>query len=229
MVNEEHPLSEKESLRLITEMIQKAKESYYDTGISPLLWGSAVFIASLGTYLQQEFNYQLPFDIWLIVLLAIIPQIFISIRESKFQKFRSYNDLAVDAIWLVYATTLFALIFYQNIVPAATARLINAEGWQLMKHTINGNIPDQPIQPFAPSVTSIFLLVYAFPTLATGLIKQFKPMTVGAIITYGLFIVSCFVESKYDMLLSAMTALLCWFIPGIILRKRYLKQKEVNV
>ena len=229
MANEEHELSEQESLRLITEMIQKAKSSYHDTGISALLWGSAVFIASFATYLQQEFDYKLPFDIWLIVLFAIIPQIVISIRESKFRKFRSHSDVAVDAIWIVYAATLFGLIIYQNVVPAVTVKLLNAEGWQMVKHTINNSIPDQSLWPFAPSITSIFMLVYAFPTLATGIIKQFKPMIVGAAITYGLFIVSCFTENKYDMLLSSITALVCWFIPGIILRKMYLKQKEGNV
>lgn len=229
MVNNEPKLSEQESLRLITEMIQKAKKSYYDTGISPLLWGSAVFIASLGTYLQQEFGFRLPFDIWLIVLFAIIPQIVISIRESKFRKFRTHTDIAVDAIWIVYAATLFGLMIYQNTVPATTAKLINAEGWQLMKHTINSSRPDETLLPFLPSATSIYILIYAFPTLATGVIKQFKPMIIGACITYGLFIVSCFTETKYDMLLSAATALVCWFIPGIILRKRFLQQKAGNV
>lgn len=229
MADEEHPLSEQESLKLITDMIQKAKQSYYDTGISPLLWGSAVFIAAFATYLQQQFGYRLPFDIWLIVLFAIIPQIVISIRESKLHKFRSHTDIAVDAIWMVYAATLFGLIFYQNIVPSATIKLIHAEGWQMVKHSINSSTPDEPFWPFAPSITSVFLLVYAFPTLATGIIKQFKPMTIGAIITYGLFIVSCFAENKYDMLMAAIAALVCWFIPGIILRKRYLKQKQVNV
>lgn len=229
MANEEHKLSEQESLRLITEMIQKAKKSYYDTGISPLLWGNAVFIASFVTFLQLQFNFTLPFDIWLIVLFAIIPQIFISIRESKFRKFRNHNDVAVDVVWIVYALTLFGLIFYQNVVPSVTQERIKAEGWQMLKHSLNNNSPDEPLLPFTLSLTSVFLLAYALPTMATGLIKQFKPMIIGAVITYGLFIASFYTELKYDMLLSAITALVCWFIPGIILRKRYLKQKEVNV
>lgn len=228
-MKEEKELTEQESLRLITEMIQKAKKSYYDTGISPLLWGSAVFIASFVTYLRLQFDFTVPFDIWLIVLFAIIPQIVISVRESKFRKFRSHTDIAIDAIWITYALTLFGLSAYHNIVPAATAKFIHAEGWEMIKHTLNNSKPDEVLMPFTPSPVSIYLLIYAFPTLATGIIKQFKPMTIGGIITYGLFIVSCYTETKYDMLLSAITALVCWFIPGIILRKRYLKQKEVNV
>lgn len=229
MAQEEHQLSEQESLRLITEMIQKAKTSYHDTGVSALLWGSAVFIASFVTYLRQEFDYNLPFDIWLIVLFAIIPQIVISIRESKFRKFKSHDDIAIDAIWMVYAATLFGLMIYHNIVPDVTIKLINAEGWQMVKHSVDDSRADEALRPFVPSFTSIYILIYAFPTLATGVIKKFRPMIFGGVIPYGLFIVSCFTENKYDMLLSAITALVCWFIPGVILRKRYLKQKEGNV
>src|SRR4051812_3807562 len=135
MNNEEHQLSEQESLRLITDMIQKAKKSYHDTGISALLWGTVVFIASFVTYLQYEWDKRLPFDIWLIVLFAILPQIVISIRESKFRKFRSHVDIAIDAVWIVYATTLFGLMIYQNTVPDATVNLVKGEGWQMVKHS----------------------------------------------------------------------------------------------
>lgn len=221
-------LSEKESLLLITDMIQKARTSYHDTGISPLLWGSAVFIASFTNFLQLQFSFKLPFDIWLIVLFAIAPQVFISIRELKFKKFKSHTDVAVDAVWIIYAITLFGLIFYQNSVPAASVKLMHAQGWQMLKHPLTGSTPDEVLLPFAPSFTSIFLLIYALPTLATGIIKQFKPMIIGAVITYVLFIISCYTDTRIDMLLSGFTALACWFIPGIILRKRYLKQR-VNV
>jgi hypothetical protein len=73
------------------------------------------------------------------------------------------------------------------------------------------------------------MLLYAFPTLVTGLVKKFKPMLAGAIITYGLFVVSCFTAAKYDMLLGGVAAIACWFIPGIILRKKYLAQKQMHV
>jgi hypothetical protein len=229
MARAEDNLSEQESLKLITDMIQKVKQSYHDTGISPLLWGTAVSIAGFTTYLQEELNFKLPFDIWLIVLFAIVPQIVISVREAKNRKFRSHNDIAMDIVWITYALTLFGLGLYHNIVPGVTEKLINAEGWQMIRHTIDNSKPDKILRPFTPSSVSIYLLVYAFPTLVTAVIKQFKPMLIGAIITYGLFIVSCFTPSKYDMLITAIAALVCWFIPGLILRSRYLQQKKANV
>ena len=229
MTNEEKQLSEQESLKVITEMIGKVKESYHNTGISLLLWGSCVFIASFITFLQIQYSFNIPFDIWFIVLFAIIPQVIISIKESKQRKFKSYDDVTMGILWLTYAITVFGLVAYQNIVPGATDKFIHKEGWMLLQKWIDGTKPDEVIKPFALSVTSMFLLVYAFPTLVTGVIKKFMPMIIGSIITYLLFVVSLYTSFKYDMICSAIAALVCWFIPGIILRKRYLEKKRGNV
>ena len=228
-MTDQNQLSEKESFDIINKMIQKTKTNYHDRGISSLLWGSVVTIASLVTYAQIQFNFKLGFDIWLLVLAAIIPQIFISIKEKKQIKFKKYDDEAIDAVWIVYALTIFGLVAYQNIVPNATLNIIQSDGWVMMKHYNNGIKPDELLKPFPLSFTSIFILVYAFPTLITGLIKKFKPMIIGGVISYILFIFSCFTETKYDMLFAALAATVNWLIPGIILRRRYLKKETCNV
>jgi len=228
-MKEEKKMTEQESLQLIADMIKKAKGSYHDSGINSLLWGSVVAIASLVSFLQRQYDFSIGFDIWIIVTAAIIPQIVMSIREKKASKVKQYDNDLLDAAWLVFAISIFGLTFYQSIVPAVTEKLINAEGWSMMKHYIDGSKPDEVILPFTPSLYSVYILIYAFPTLVTGIVKKFKPMVIGAIITYALFILSCFTESKYDMLLGAIAALVCWFIPGIILRKKYLAQHRINV
>jgi hypothetical protein len=224
----ETKFSEQESLQLIAEMIKKAKGSYHDTGIGSLLWGSVVSIASLMNFLQRTYDFKLWFDIWWLVLAAIIPQVYISIKEKKIQKAKQYDDDLVNSVWLVFGISLFAMGFYQNIVPFQTEKLIAEEGWTLMKHFSDGR-PDEVIRPFTPSLYSIYILFYAFPTMVTGLVKKFNPMKNGAIITYGLFLLSLFTESRFDMLLGSIAALVCWFIPGIILRRKYLAQTRSNV
>lgn len=224
----ESTFSEQESLQLIAEMIKKAKGSYHDTGIGSLLWGAVVAIASGVNFLQREYDFKLGFDIWWLVLAAIIPQVYLSIREKKIKKAKQYDDDLIDAVWLVFGISIFAMGFYQNIVPAQTEKFIAQEGWTMMKHYADGR-PDEVIRPFTPSLYSFYILLYAFPTMVTGMVKKFTPMKIGAIITYGLFILSLFTESRYDMLLGSIAALACWFIPGIILRKKYLRQASVNV
>lgn len=225
--NEE--LSEQDSLKLITDMIQKVKYSYHETGISSLLWGSTIFIASFVTFLQIQYRFEMPFSIWWIALIAIIPQVIISSRENKSKKYRSHESAAIGWVWITFAITLFGLIAYQNIVPGASVSLLEQDGWQLMRHYTDGSKPDETIRPFLPSITSLFILIYAFPTLVTGVVCHTRSMTIGAIVSYGFFIASCYTEVKIDFLLSAATALACWFIPGVILRMKYLKLTKQNV
>jgi len=103
------------------------------------------------------------------------------------------------------------------------------DNWQLVKHFTDNSKPDEVIRPFVPSIFSLLILVYALPTLVTGVVKKFRPMLYGAIIAYVLFVVSCFTANKYDLLFSAVVAIICWLIPGLILRRRYLLQKKTNV
>ncbi len=228
-MKEEAQLSEKESLELITSMIEKAKASSHDTGLIALLWGSVVTIAALVTYLQEEFQFKIGFDIWWLVLLALAPHLILIAREKKAQRVRKHEDDALDAVWMAYAISIFGLVFYQNVIASATTNLTESQGWVMMKHYTDGSRPDTQLQPFAPSIYSLFLLLYALPTLVTGLVKKFKPMVIGAVLTYLLFAWSCFTAAKYDMLLGAVASLACWFIPGLILRKKYLAQSKVHV
>ena len=140
-----------------------------------------------------------------------------------------YEDEAINAVWIVYALTIFGLTAYQNIVPEVSANLLKAEGWQMMKHVLDNSKPDEVLTPFTPSLYSIYILVYAFPTLVTGITKKFTPMLIGSGIAYTCFIISLYTASKYDFLLGAVTAIACWFIPGLILRSRYLAQKRQHV
>ncbi|HQR94507.1 MAG: hypothetical protein B7Y15_14535 [Bacteroidetes bacterium 24-39-8] len=226
---EEKQLTEQESLQLITSMIQKVKGGYHENGTGPILWGTVVSIASFVTYLQREYLFDLPFDIWLIVMAAIIPQIIMVRKERRTRPHIKYEDEAINAVWIVYALTIFGLTAYQAIVPEVSANLLKEEGWQMMKHVLDNSKPDEVLTPFTPSLYSIYILVYAFPTLVTGITKKFTPMLVGSGIAYTCFIISLYTASKYDFLLGAVTAITCWFIPGLILRKRYLAQKRQHV
>src|SRR5262245_55818813 len=115
---EEKQLSEKESLELITAMINKAKNSFYDTGVGAIMWGSVVAICSLVKLSELQFNYRLPFDIYLLTLVAIIPQVFITIKEKKERKATSYDDIYMDYLWLAFGICIFLMIFIVNNVYA---------------------------------------------------------------------------------------------------------------
>ncbi|MES1197934.1 MAG: hypothetical protein ABUL41_01500, partial [Chitinophagaceae bacterium] len=70
MAQQEEPLSEKESLDLIAMMINKAKNSYYDTGVSAIMWGALIAVCALEKLAELQFGFKLPFDIYLLTLVA---------------------------------------------------------------------------------------------------------------------------------------------------------------
>ena len=228
-MQETKPMTEQESLDIIQSMIQKAKASYHDRGVSSLLWGTVVTIASLVTFFQIQFNFELPIDIWFLVMFAIIPQIIISRKENKLVKVKSYEDEAIDTVWWIYGISIFCLVFYMNVVPGVTDKILHKNGIELLQKNIESGNETKHFSTFIPSSFSLFLILYALPTMVTGIVKKFKPMIVGAVISYAMFFISCFTETKYDMLCGAITAISCWLVPGIILQNKYLKSKTQNV
>ncbi|MBC7651768.1 MAG: hypothetical protein H7101_08465, partial [Deinococcales bacterium] len=102
-MNEEQPMNEQESLRLITDMIQKARGSHFhENGTSAILWGSVVGFCGLMSFIEVFFKLNFDFDWWLLALIAIVPQIFISIKEKRNRVVKTDLQIAMDAVWLVY-------------------------------------------------------------------------------------------------------------------------------
>lgn len=216
-------MTEKESLDLIATMIQKAKGNFHERGTSAIMWGTVVGFCGLFSFVKFQFNIDTGwFDVWFLTLLAIIPQIYLSLKESREVKVKTHTQEALNAVWLVYGITIFGVVAYGNIVPGATEEIFKSVNKTLLqKDLLTGKITDYTPQVYSQS--SLLLLVYAFPTIVTGLVKKFKPMLYGALICYCFFIVSLYTEVKYDMLFNGLAGIMNWLIPGIILRNRYKK------
>jgi len=224
MTEQEKPMSEQESLALITEMIQKAKSHFHESGTSAILWGSVIGFCGLFSFAEKYWDFYIGFDIWLLALVALIPQVWLNIRDKKRKVVKSHEENVVDAIWMVYAISIFALMFYINLVPGISEKLFASDGIELLqKNMQTGEI--KAFHPFVLSASSLLILLYAIPTLATGIGQKFKPMTIGAILCYCFFVASCFTSGTWDALLNGLAAIFNWLIPGLILRKRYLKAK----
>lgn len=210
--------SEKDSLHLITDMINKAKQSFHDSGIGPIMWGSVVMFCSLVTYARFAFDWELPFDIWLLTFLAIIPQIMITYRNKKVQKARSYNDVAMDYVWISFGIGLFLLIHANSGI----ARNFEKDF---------GNYFTSGGFRFYDYTTSLFLILYGIPTFITGGIMKFRPMLFGGIFCWLCSVVAVYTEPLTDLLLMAASAGFAWLIPGLILNAAYrkLKKKQQHV
>jgi len=221
---EDKNMNEQESLSIITEMIQKAKGSFNENGSSAILWGTVTAICGLVSFAQLQWHFSIGFDVWLLIFAAVIPQIIIVIQEKKKRIVKTYQESATDSVWIVYAISIGAVMLYQNIVPGVADKLMQQEGLQLLqRNNVSGELNE--MKWYIPGIASIYLIIYAFPTIATGLINRYKPMIVGALFCYTFFIISLYTTVKYDMLLLGLAGLANWLIPGILLRQKFKSYK----
>ena len=182
-----------QSLDLINEMISKAKKSYITKGLASIVWGLIIVICSLVTWAQVHFKFRIGIDIWLLTVIALISQIFFSIKESRSRNFVSYDKEPLAYSWMAFGISIFILSLYSGYHDQ------KGEG------------------------SSLFMMLYAMPTFITGGITKFKPMIFGGIFCWVASIVSIFTTLEIDLLLMAACGLFAWLIPGIILWRRYKK------
>src|SRR5215467_9505506 len=171
-MNTEKQLTGKESLEIITMMINKAKESYHETGASVIMWGAVIALCSLVRFSEIQFGYKLPFDIYLLTLVAIIPQVYFAIKEKREKKVASYDDVFMNYLWLGFGISIFLLILIVNTVGFNLLPVIK-EYDELTKGKANGSFD------FIEYIAPLFLLLYGLPTFVTGAVFKFRPMMWG--------------------------------------------------
>jgi hypothetical protein len=213
MTQPEKQLTEKESLTLITQMINKAKDSCHDTGIAAIMWGALIAICALVKLSELHFGYRLPFDIYLLTIVAVIPQIFISIKSKKERKVKTYDDAFMDTLWLGFGITIFLMIFITNSLFHTMEGYKNSAG-------------HSAIITMYEFISPLFLLLYGMPTFVTGVSMKFKPMIWGGILCWVCCIITIYTTVKIDLLLTAFSAVFAWLIPGIIMEKDYQNAKK---
>ena len=216
---QEKELTEKESLFIIQQMISRAKNDFVDTGIGPILWGTVITFCSLVQAAQIHYQFNLPFDIWFLALLAILPQIYISIREKRERKAKGWDDDVMSYVWICFGIGVFVINFINNV----QARELNHVLREYTKLTGN------PVSSIWSYATCYLLFVFGFPTIITGAARKFKIMTFGGIFCWASAIAAAFLPTKIDFLLMALSATLAWLIPGIILERKYRAQKNADV
>ncbi len=197
-MEEQKQMTEKESLHLINEMIGKAKESYITQGTASIVWGALIIFCSLMTWAQYIYKFSIGFDVWLLLLIALAVQIFLSVKEKRTKNVKIYGEQAMFYVWTTFGICIFMMIYYQNFTRA--------------DHQI-----------------FLLLTMYGMPTFITGGIYKFKSMIFGGISCWALALISLYVSEAHSLLLMALSGLLAWLIPGIILQMRYQKNKAKHV
>lgn len=188
-----------ESLELISRMIHKAKRDYLDSGLSALLWGTVISFCSLASYINQIFWKNPNFNY--IWFLTFIAVIPQVVIAIREGKLRKYKSFEEDHMGGIWISFAIAVFLL---------------GFIFGKYPSNAE-------------PAVYLMLYGVPTFATGYVRRFRPMLLGGIACWVLAVLSLYCGYPETLLCITAAALIAWFIPGLILRKRYLKAKETHV
>ena len=195
MIQQNENLSPNDSLQLINNMINQAKNRFSENGFLYLLWGWVIFFCSIGHFIFLKLNwFKNPEIIWAISWLAVIFQVIYLSRKKKKETVKTYSENIINYIWVSFVICMLVI----SIIISKT------HSWHL--------------------INSLILLLYGTPTFLSGIAMQFKPLVIGGIICWSLAIISVFVLPIYVLLLLATAVIAAWIIPGYLLRKKFKNQ-----
>ena len=194
---QEEKFSPKDSLQLIDNMINQAKNRFNQNGFLYLLWGWVILFCSIGHFILLQLNwFKHPEKIWNCWIPAVIFQIIYLSKKKKKETAKTYSEDIISYIWVSFGICMFVL----SLILAKT------NGWERM--------------------SSFLLMLYGVPTFLSGIAMQFKPLKFGGIICWVLAIVSTFLLPIYGLLLLGAAIIAAWIVPGYLLRNKYNKENK---
>lgn len=195
-MEQKKPLTEQESLNIIHQMIHTAKQEQKDDGKGWIMWGWMLFLASVLTALNMQYNWFQTFFFWnmlgIVTLVIFIVEIIKNLLGKKQQKVETYTRAIFKKLNIGFFICLFFIITAMNVGI-------------------------HPVKGFP-----LLMALYGFWILIYGSLLDFKPSVIGAFITWVLAFVALF-QSGFQviMLLHAAAALCGYIIPGHIANRKY--------
>jgi Flp pilus assembly protein TadB len=196
---EEKKLTEKESLDIIQQMIQVAKEDHRETGEGWLIWGWLLFVTSLGSVL---FSYTgLERYIGLLWWGMLIAGFLVGVLTYLWERKKNINVRTYVQELLDRSAAGFFISLLIMIAASMMSRVNFAFGY--------------------------YYILYAFWMFIHGSAIRFRPLIIGAVVNWAAAIAIFIIEDfKYDMMVSAVAVLAGYLIPGYMLRSKYRKKME---
>jgi hypothetical protein len=204
---EEKKLSEQESLIIIQQMIETAKQEQKDNGKGWIVWGWLLFTASVFTWFNVQFGWFANNGVFWNVLgeLAVLYLLFLTIRyfvSKKPQRVRTYTCDLFEKLNIGFFIFLFLIILSMNLGVSAVKGFI------------------------------LLIGLYGFWILIYGTALNFKPSIIAAYIMWAIAFAGLFID-KFEtseknqfqlvMLFHAIAVLCGYIIPGHIANREFNK------
>jgi len=187
----EKQFDEKQSLAVISEMIQNARERVVDNGYWYLLWGYLVFAAAITHYILMEIVHWeyawLPWPVFM--MLGGIFSAFAGYRQASAARHKTFFDTVMISLWSAFLIVLLLILAF-----AALGK----------------------INPLA--AYPMIMIIYGFGTWVSGGVLKYTPLVIGGIICWILAGIAFYFSFDIQILLLALSILIAYIIPGHMLK-----------
>jgi hypothetical protein len=115
METEEKMMTGEESIRIITEMLNKTRVNIRQGIFHLLLWGWMIIICSLGEYILDRYTgFTKPWLIWMLVIPGMFVSMIYGMVNGRRAKIHTYADKIWMWTWFSYLFAMFVLFTIQS-------------------------------------------------------------------------------------------------------------------
>ncbi len=198
MENNEKIMSSQESLKIISDMINRTKTNVREASFHLIFWGWLIVICSISEYLLYTLtSFENPWLVWLLTIPGIFVSLIYGFVKGSKQTVYTYADRIYMWLWLGFLFTaiiLFVFLGFENRM--------------------------QTVGPY-------ILMLAAFPTFLSGVIIKFKPLVFGGISIWILSLVGFFAGPSIGPLAIPAAMITGYLIPGYMIKNNGVKNDTV--
>ena len=193
MTNEE-TFNPEQSLALINNMINKAKNKLADDGFFFIFWGWLVAGCALFHYITIKMGYDWGYYAWMIGMpLGGLFSSYYGYKQGKSKTVKTHIDIYLGYLWGGFIIGMFIALGFMY--------------WHGIKHTY-----------------FFLMILYGIATFISGGILNFKPLIIGSLFSFACAMISVFLGEADQLLIIAIALFCSYIIPGHLLRAKYKSQ-----
>ncbi|MFR9504083.1 MAG: hypothetical protein SNH73_06515 [Rikenellaceae bacterium] len=206
---EDRKLNEKESLELITRMMQNTKMNLeVGSGNGLIIWGVSILMTNIIVFLLLYFT-QSPMSYWAWMTLPIIGMVWTKIAEDGRPKVTTKVDKMVTSLSnIILVMTVMLPFAFWILATQMEQSILLLPGYKLMS-----------LIPFAE------MLIVSIGLIANAIIIDFKPLKIGGAVGAMLSLLLLCATTSTQAYIFCTWAIASMVIPGIKLNS-YIKSKK---
>ena len=179
-------------LKVIYEMIESARSKIGSNYFYYLLWGYLVAFTCAAEYILIKLgNYARHYMVWPVFMgIGLAVTLFFSLRQKKAAGSKTFIGTAMIYLWSAWIVSFLIFIGFANL--------------------------NQDYEMIFP----VTLVMYGLGIFIAGGLVDFKPLIIGAVLSWGASVAAFFSPYQVQLLIVFVAVIMAYIIPGHILKNK---------